>query len=69
LAAKKRVFQVAREFNISNEALIAFLSKLNHQVQNQMSLLSDDAYELVVEKFGEKASQVDGDYEFRKKLA
>jgi translation initiation factor IF-2 len=68
LAVKKRVFQVAREFNISNEALIAFLGKLNIQVQNQMSPLSDEAYEMIVEKYGEKASQVDGDYEFRKRL-
>jgi translation initiation factor IF-2 len=68
LPGKKRVFQVAREFNVSNEALIAYLSKLNQGVQNQMSLLSDEAYTLVIEKFGEKAAQTDTEYEFRKKL-
>jgi len=63
-----RVFQVAREFNISNEALVAFLTKLGHDVRNQMSLVSDEAYALVVEKFGEKTAQVDEEYEFRRRL-
>ena len=65
---KKRVFQVAREFNISNEALVAYLMKQNHDVRNQMSLVSDEAYALVVEKFGEKTAQVDEEYEFRRRL-
>lgn len=68
MSVKKRVFQVAREFNISNEALVAYLTKLNHDVRNQMSLVSDEAYAAVVEKFGEKAVQVDEEYEFRRRL-
>ncbi len=68
MSVKKRVFQVAREFNISNEALVAFLTKLNHDVRNQMSLVSDEAYTAVVEKFGEKTTQVDEEYEFRRRL-
>lgn len=63
-----RVFQIAREFNISNEALIAFLTKLNFDIRNQMSVISDEAYALVAEKFGEKAPQVDEEYEFRRRL-
>lgn len=68
MSVKKRVFQVAREFNISNEALVAFLTKLNHDVRNQMSLVSDEAYAAVVEKFGEKTTQIDEEYEFRRRL-
>ncbi len=68
MAVKKRVFQVAREFNVSNEALIAYLTKFNFDIRNQMSPLSDEAYAQVLEKFGAKPSQVDADYEFRKKL-
>jgi len=68
LAVKKRVFQVAREFNVSNEALIAYLTKFNFDIRNHMSPLTDDAYAQVLEKFGAKPSQVDADYEFRKKL-
>ncbi|MBN1997721.1 translation initiation factor IF-2 [candidate division KSB1 bacterium] len=68
MSVKKRVFQVAREFNISNEELVAFLTKLDYDIRNHMSPVSDDAYEHVVEKFGEKAVPADGEYEFRKRL-
>ncbi len=68
MAVKKRVFQVAREFNISNEELVAFLTKLDYDIRNHMSPISADAYEHVVEKFGEKAIPADGEYEFRKRL-
>ncbi len=68
MAVKKRVFQVAREFNIANEALIEFLKKLDYDIRNHMSPVDDDAYALVQEKFGEKPAQVDEEYEFRKRL-
>jgi len=70
LAVKKRVFQVAREFNISNEALVAFLTDLNYDIRNHMSPLSDEAYAQVMEKYGIQTlpEKVDEDYEFRKKL-
>jgi translation initiation factor IF-2 len=68
LSVKKRVFQVAREFNISNEALIAFLTKLGYDIRNQMSTVSDEALAQVSEKYGEKAAGPDEEYEFRKRL-
>ncbi len=72
MAVKKRVFQVAREFNISNEALIEYLTGLNFDIRNHMSPLSDDAYNKVMEKFGETTVQpvenVDEEQEFRKRL-
>ncbi len=70
MAVKKRVFQVAREFNISNEALIAFLTSLNYDIRNHMSPLSDEAYQQAEEKYREKyvPEKVDEDYEFRKRL-
>ena len=68
MSVKKRVFQVAREFNISNEALIAFLTKLGYDIRNQMSTVSDEALAQVSEKYGEKAVGPDEEYEFRKRL-
>ncbi len=70
MAVKKRVFQVAREFNISNEALVAFLNNLNYDIRNHMSPVSDEAYSQVMEKYGVQTlpDKVDEDYEFRKKL-
>jgi translation initiation factor IF-2 len=68
LAVKKRVFQVAREFNISNEALVDYLTNLNFDIRNHMSPVSEDMYERVLEKYGIKPSDGDADYEFRKRL-
>ena len=70
MAVKKRVFQVARELNISNEALIAFLMGLNYDIRNHMSPLTDEAYEQAVDQYSETSvpEKVDKEYEFRKKL-
>jgi len=68
LAVKKRVFQVAREFNISNEELIDFLTALDFDIRNHMSPVSEEGYAKIVEKFGEKPSQPDSEYEFRKRI-
>ncbi|HPN33213.1 MAG TPA: translation initiation factor IF-2 [bacterium] len=68
MSPKKRVFQVAREYNISNEALIAFLTKLGYDIRNQMSTVADEALQQVAEKYGEKAVAADEEHEFRKRL-
>ena len=69
MAVKKRVFQVAREFSISNEALIEFLTGHGYDIRNHMSPVSDDAYTEVVKKFGEEpVHHEDSTVEFRKRL-
>lgn len=68
MAVKKRVFQVAREFNISNEELIEYLLKLDFDIRNHMSLLNDEAYDQVITEFGEKPEKPNEEYEFRKRL-
>ena len=68
MSVKKRVFQVAREFNISNEALIAFLTQLGYDIRNQMSTVADEALLRVAEKYGEKTVGPDEEHEFRKRL-
>lgn len=54
MAVKKRVFQVAREFSISNEELIDFLTGLKFDIRNHMSPISDEMLEKITEKFGAK---------------
>jgi translation initiation factor IF-2 len=71
LAVKKRVFQVAREFNISNEALIEFLTGLNFDIRNHMSPISEDMLEKITAKYGiveEPTVQQSSEYAFRKQL-
>jgi len=65
---KKRVFQVAREFNVSTEALIAFLSKLNFSIRNHMTLVTDDMYEEISKKYTREVDVSDKDFDFKRKL-
>lgn len=65
---KKRIYQVAKEFHISNEALIDFLRKYNFKVRNHMAPLSGAMYELVVQNFKKEELESDKEPDFRKRL-
>ena len=49
--AKKRIFQVAREYNITSEALIKMLSGLGFQVKSHMSSATDEILEAIAKEF------------------
>ena len=68
MAVKKRVFQVAREFSISNEALIEFLTGHGYDIRNHMSPVAEQAYVIVADKYGEKPVAAETEGDFRKKL-
>lgn len=69
MAVKRRVFQVAKEFNVSNEALIAFLSKHDYTVKNHMSPVSEDMYQELQKKYKPEAvGPTDTDDSFRRRL-
>ena len=48
---KKRVYQVAKEFHISSEALVGMLTKLGYDVKTHMNALDDDVVERVRAEF------------------
>ncbi|KAA3616046.1 MAG: translation initiation factor IF-2 [Calditrichaeota bacterium] len=71
MAAKRRIFQVAKECNVSNEALLGFLTKHSFSVKNHMSLVTDEMYGIVSKKYLGKAvreTSGEAEYDFRKKL-
>lgn len=73
MADKRRIFQVAKEMNISNEALIAFLGKHNYDVKTHMSLVTEEMYEEVCKKYksepaASSGASKDPDGDFRKRL-
>jgi len=68
LSKKRRVFQVAREFCLSNEAVIGFLAKLDKSVHTQMSSVSDDLYDEISKKYNVDESAVETPQDFRKQL-
>jgi hypothetical protein len=68
LSTKKRIHQVAKEFNISNEALISFLAEVDFEVHSPMTALPEELYEQVLKKFYKAPVAKDADYEFRKHI-
>ena len=68
MSKKRRVFQVARELSLSNEAVIDFLVKLDKTVHTQMSAVSDDLYTEICTKYKVDESSVETPQDFRKQL-
>jgi translation initiation factor IF-2 len=68
LARKRTVFQVAKEFNLSTEAVISYLNKLDYNVRTLMSPVTDEMYDQLVKKYQKEPAVVDADYEFRRRL-
>lgn len=65
---KKRIYQVAKEFHLSNEALIEFLTKYKYKVRNHMAPLDDDMYQLVCDNFMKAEVEVTKDSDYRKRI-
>ena len=65
---KKRVFQVAREFSISHEALISYLKKMNFDISSRMSTVNEKMYEEIESKFGKEIELSDKSVDLKSKL-
>ncbi len=69
MGKKLRVFQVARELNISNEAVIEFFGKKNKTIRNQMSAVSEELYTEICEKYKmETVAASDSGQDFRQQI-
>ncbi len=66
---KKRVHQVAKEFNVSTEALTSFLAEHAFEVHSPMTALPEEMYELVTKRFSkEPVVAKSADQEFRRHI-
>jgi len=52
--AKKRVYQVAREYHISSDALVSMLREMGFQVKGHMSTVGEEMAKLVAKRFEEQ---------------
>ncbi|MCD6117409.1 translation initiation factor IF-2 [bacterium] len=68
MTSKKRVYSVAKEFNMSNETLIEFLHKQGVKVRNHMAPVSDEMYALINENFQRAEDLESKEPDFRKKI-
>ncbi len=55
--AKKRIYQAAREFNLSSEAILKVISSLGFTVKSHMSVITDEMYDAVKKKMAEDQAE------------
>lgn len=65
--AKKRLFQVAREYKITSEALLKMLRALGFQVKSHMSTATDEILEAIEKKFKTEKESIKQEIEVKKK--
>ena len=68
LGKKRRVFQVARELSLSNEAVIDFLGKMDKSIRTQMSSVSNELYEKICNMYKSEATPAEGSSDLRQQI-
>ena len=57
--AKVRIFQIAKELNISHTDIVSFLKSRNVEVSSHMSPIDDKVHKLILDEFSKDKEQVD----------
>jgi len=65
--AKKRLFQVAREYKITSEALLKMLRTLGFQVKSHMSTATEEILDAIEKKFKSEKESIKKEIEVKKK--
>ncbi|MFQ6002332.1 MAG: translation initiation factor IF-2 [Candidatus Zixiibacteriota bacterium] len=65
--AKKRVYQVAKDFQISSEALLTIIRELGFKVKSHMSVVDEGMLSAIEEKFRKEREAVKEEYALKKK--
>lgn len=65
--AKKRLFQVAREYNITSEALLKMLRALGFEVKSHMSTATEEILEAIAKKFDTEKKSIKKEIEVKRK--
>jgi translation initiation factor IF-2 len=66
--AKKRLYEVAKEYNISSEAIVKLVRELGFDVKSHMSTADDDMLTAVASKFSEEKETVKQEISRKKKI-
>lgn len=67
--AAKRIYQAAKEYKISSEAMLNVLRELGFQPKSHMSVFTPEMEVAVIKKFDEEKAAVKRDIEHKKKIA
>ncbi len=65
--SSKRLFEVARDHNLSAEALMAMVNRLGFSVRSHMSVASDDVLEAIEAEFGKQKEALKAEIAIREK--
>jgi translation initiation factor IF-2 len=65
--AKKRVYQVAKDYQISSEALMGIIAELGFTVKSHMSVVTEEMSSAIEEKFRKEREAVKEEYALKKK--
>ncbi len=65
---RKRIYQVAREFNLSSEALLEMLRGMDHTVKSHMSAIDDETVEALTQKLREEKEEVKKEVARKKRI-
>ena len=68
MGKKLRVFHVARELSISNDAVIKFLGKKDKTIRNQMSPVSQELYEEICDEYRKEKPISEAVSDFRQQI-
>ena len=63
--AKIRIFQIAKELNISHTDILSFLKSRDVEVTSHMSPIDDSLYKMILDEFSKDKEQVE---RFRKEI-
>jgi translation initiation factor IF-2 len=64
--AKKRIYDIAKDFEVSSEALVGVLRSLKFEVKNHMSFATDEMIAALEKKFEEEKTAVKEEYARKK---
>ena len=59
MAKGVRIFQIAKELNISHTDILSFLKIQNIQVGSHMSPVDDDVYQVIIAEFAKDKANVE----------
>ena len=57
--AKTRIFQIAKELNISHTDILSFLRSRDVEVSSHMSPVDENIYKMILDEFSKDKEQVD----------
>ena len=64
--AKKRIYDIAKDFDVSSDALVGILRSLKFDVKNHMSFATDEMFKALEKKFQEEKEAVKEEYARKK---